>query len=281
MNKISQRIDIYMILFLLDVFCISSFVYFDLGNRTIISFIMLGFTFIIILIAYLRNLIWGLLISAFVIFFYASYQIYENVVLGKSVSSNTYVWMIGIPLSAFISGKLSECINSMQNMNRSLQNQHKELITIDKITGLSNVKGFYIDLEREMSKAKRHKNNLCLMMVKVNYYEEIYSILGEEKMKQIMKHISQCINESTRKEDSRYKLKKDILGILMTETDEKGAEVVKDRIKTAIEDLNVKIKEDYSNIKVDLKVGILEYSDEIKDSFTFKNLAEKELEYDV
>ncbi|NFL96459.1 diguanylate cyclase [Clostridium botulinum] len=281
MDRFSKNIDICIILLLLNFFCICSFIYFNLGKNIMLNFIMLGSLFMVTIVAYFRGIVEGFLFSAMIIFFYVTFIIYNNTIHRNPVELITYIWMVDIPLSAFISGKLSENINLIQSINTRLQKEYRDLITIDKTTGLSNLKGFYIDLDREMSKAKRHKLNLSLMIVKIQYYDELNAILGEKEMEEILKIISNVITLAIRGEDISYKLNKDTLAILMPSTNLQGAEVVKNRIKESISEKNLKIKQEDKNVNIDIKVGIVEYKNTIKEAFEFKELAEKELEYDV
>ncbi|APC84813.1 GGDEF domain-containing protein [Clostridium botulinum] len=281
MDRFSKNIDICIILLLLNLFCIYSFIYFNLGKNIMLNFIMLGSLFMVTIVAYFRGIVEGFLFSAMIIFFYVTFIIYNNTIHRNPVELITYIWMVDIPLSAFISGKLSENINLIQSINTRLQKEYRDLITIDKTTGLSNLKGFYIDLDREMSKAKRHELNLSLMIVKIQYYDELNAILGEKKMEEILKIISNVITLAIRGEDISYKLNKDTLAILMPSTNLQGAEVVKNRIKESISEENLKIKQEDKNVNIDIKVGIVEYKNTIKEAFEFKELAEKELEYDV
>ncbi|WP_434283923.1 GGDEF domain-containing protein [Clostridium botulinum] len=281
MDRFSKNIDICIILLLLNFFCIYSFIYFNLGKNIMLNFIMLGSLFMVTIVAYFRGIVEGFLFSAMIIFFYVTFIIYNNTIHRNPVELITYIWMVDIPLSAFISGKLSENINLIQSINTRLQKEYRDLITIDKTTGLSNLKGFYIDLDREMSKAKRHKLNLSLMIVKIQYYDELNAILGEKKMEEILKIISNVITLAIRGEDISYKLNKDTFAILMPSTNLQGAEVVKNRIKESISEENLKIKQEDKNVNIDIKVGIVEYKNTIKEAFEFKELAEKELEYDV
>lgn len=281
MNRFSKNIDIYIIILLLNFFCICSFIYFNLGKNIMLNFIMLGLLFTVTIVAYFRGIVEGFLFSAMIIFFYVTYIIYNNIIYRNPIELITYIWMVDIPLSAFISGRLSENINLIQNINTKLQKEYRDLITIDRTTGLSNLKGFYMDLDREMSKAKRHKLSLSLMIVKIQYYDELKVILGEKRMEEILKVISNVITLAIRGEDISYKLDKDILAVLMPSTNIQGAEVVKGRIKESISEENLKIKQEDKNVNLDIKIGIVEYENTIKEAFEFKELAEKELEYDV
>lgn len=281
MNKEAKNIDIFFLMLFLIVFLTTSFLYFNFAKSTLLDFIMLTLIFLVVIIAYFKDVVGGLLSSIVIIFFYASYILYSSIILGKTVEILTYFWMISIPLSGFIAGKLSVNINEMQSINNKLRMQYKELITIDKNTGLSNLKAFYMDLDRAISRVKRHDTTLSLMIIKVNYFQQLNSLLGESKMTVLMKEISKCVMDSTRNEDIRYKLSKDTLAILMEDTDIRGAEVVKERIKEKARELNLQEKEKSRSINIEVKIGAHQYNKSIENSFQFKELTERELEYDV
>ncbi|WP_138207368.1 GGDEF domain-containing protein [Haloimpatiens lingqiaonensis] len=169
----------------------------------------------------------------------------------------------------------------MQNINNKLRMQYKELITIDRTTGLGNIKGFYMDLDRAISRVKRHNINVSLMIIKISYFQQLNSLLGESKMVELLKGISKCVMDSTRNEDIRYKLSNDTLAILLEDTDIKGSEVVKERIKEKIKELSLQQKEKSKNVNIEVKIGVYQYNKDIENSFQFKELAERELEYDV
>ncbi|WP_027623061.1 GGDEF domain-containing protein [Clostridium lundense] len=281
MNGTARNIDIYFITLILDLFSILSFLYFNFHNSNILDLIMLGILFTLIITSYFMGIVFALISSSIVIFMYCSFILYRNVILSQTVIWSNYLWIIAIPLSSFISGRLSENINLLQNINKNLQKEYRELITIDQTTGLNNIKVFYRDINKEISRSQRYKNDLSLMIIKFEYYDELKRILGDKKLKEILKRITKCINSSTRHEDERYILSKDTLGVLMANTDIKGAEVVKERIKHEIENLNLHISEIGKNIHIDIKIGIVQYEDGINGAFELKKRAEKELEYDV
>ncbi len=79
-----------------------------------LNFIMLSLLFMVSIVAYFRGIVEGFLFSAIIIFFYVTYIIYNNIIYRNPIELITYIWMIDIPLSAFISGRLSENINLIQ-----------------------------------------------------------------------------------------------------------------------------------------------------------------------
>ena len=57
--------------------------------------------------------------------------------------------------------------------------------------------------------------------------------------------------------------------------------IVKNRIKERITELNLDLRSEKEYVNVDVKISMVEYRDEIRNSMEFKLLAEEELQYDV
>ncbi|QBD84489.1 GGDEF domain-containing protein [Clostridium tetani] len=281
MNKTIKKLDAYILLFLLDLFCILSFLFFNIDKNTIIDFIMLSVLFLILFISYFKRTVWSIISSAISIFGLGSYTLYNNLVYGIEVIINTYMWMGAIPITAVLLAKIGEYINILEDTNINLQQECENLVTIDKTTGLGNIKSFYMDLDKEISKSKRYEKPLSLMMIKLEFYDEIKALIGEIKMKELLKEIGKIITSFTRKEDISCKLGQDTLAILMPETDKNGAEVVKARIKETLKEINLNKNKENNHINLDIKIGILQYDKTVENAFEFKKIAEKELEYDV
>jgi len=282
MSAILRKIDSYLIGLFLEVFVVIAILMFNKeGNMEILNFIMLCITFFTVMITYTSGIVVGLILTSVIIFLYTSYIFYINLVMNIDISYISYVWMVSIPIIAFTSGKLSSNIFLLQETNKKLSQEYENLVTIDKQTGLGNRRLFYMNLDREMSKCKRHKNTCTLMLIKLPYYKEIKKIIGENKTNKLIKDIRDVIISSTRNEDERYTVENDTLAIIMPNTDINGADIVKSRIKDSINDLNLKLKQEKKYVNIDTKVAIVEYKEDIKTAIEFKVLVQEELQYDV
>lgn len=281
MNKISKKIDIYFMLIILISLIVVEFFFFYELDKNIINFIMVGCMFFVITISYFKGRVVGLLGSVLIVFSYSTYNAYNNFVLGKELSKEMYFWIIIIPAFAYMFGKFFSNINLIQNDNLRLREEYKDLVTVDRETGLNNLKAFYLDLDREISKSKRHDANFSIVLIKMPYYNEILKIVGEKKMNEIINKVTEEIEKRTRLEDVLYYLQENMLAVIMPYTDKKGAEVVKSKIKDKVEKLNLQIKDEGKNIDLDVRVVTMQYTKDIKNAFEFKEIAERDLEYEV
>ncbi|CEI73271.1 MULTISPECIES: diguanylate cyclase domain-containing protein [Romboutsia] len=282
MNRISKKIDGYFLGLILELFIITMLFVFDIKFQTQnLSFIMFCITFFTIIMTYTGGIIIGLIATSVSIFIYAAYIFYINLTKNVEITYMSYIWMIFMPIISYTTGKFTNSINNLQQSNLKLENEYKNLVTIHEDTGLFNIKAFYMNLEREMSKAKRHETQLSLMLINLPYYKEIKNILGEVKTNKLMKDISNIVVKSTRIEDERYTIENDTIAIIMPNTDEFGANIVKERIKTGIDELSLSLKNNKNYINIDTKIAAVEYKKNIKSPIEYKTYVQEELQYDV
>ena len=282
MNRISKKIDGYFLGLILELFIITMlFIFNSKFQIQSISFVMFCITFFNIMITYTGGIIVGLIATSIAIFIYAAYIFYISLNNGVEITYISYLWMIFMPIVSYTTGKFTNNINNLQKSNVKLEREYENLVTIHEDTGLLNVKAFYMNLEREISKAKRHKTELTLMLVKLPYYKETKKILGESKTNKLMKDISDVITKSTRIEDERYTIENDTIAIIMPNTGEDGANIVKERIKIGISDISLSLKNNKNYISIDTKIAAVEYKKDIKSPIEYKTYVQEELQYDV
>ncbi|MGO4932312.1 diguanylate cyclase domain-containing protein [Clostridium perfringens] len=245
------------------------------------DFILIGIMIVISFFAYLKGSIFSIISSIITIFIYASLNLYNNFVKLEEVSPNVYIWIIFIPIITITIGCFSTILNQIQEEYIKIKESHESLVTIDKRTGLSNLRGFYQDIGRGISKAKRRGYALTLMIITFPYFNEFKSILDPNSLKELEVDIADALSSSVRNEDITYKFGEDYFAALMEETDIKGAEVVKKRLKEKLQNISKRVKNKDESIMLEVKIGIAQYDENIKNAIEFKEIAERELEFDV
>ncbi|HAX72992.1 MAG TPA: GGDEF domain-containing protein [Firmicutes bacterium] len=282
MNKKVNSIEIYFICLFLEMFMmVAFFLFYSQTDFSLLNFIMLSSIFFLIMITYAGGMVVGLILTSVVIFSYATYIAYGHLFLGDEINMISYVWLLGTPIITFTVGKLSTYVVDLESQYTKLVATYENLVSIDEQTGLGNIKLFYRELGREISKSARHKTPCTLMLIKLPYFKEIKGILGDSQTTVLMKELSAVIIKSTRNEDERYTLENDLLAIIMPNTPFDGAAVVKERIKLGIDEISLKLREQEKHIDIDTKIATLEYSEQYKTALEFKTAVEEELQYDV
>ena len=281
MSRLGKMTDLCIMFFVINLFCINNFIMFFGKENFITSEIMILIVLAVMIVTYFAGLIPGIIISSISIFTYGSFIIYQSAILGQNVNLYSYIWILEILFTCGVSGIVKNNINNLQIENSKLRREFQELVTVDSVTGIDNVKAFYNEFSQCMSMSKRYKLPLCLMIIKITHYDEIERLIGEIKIKELLKYIGEGILSSSRHEDKLFALEsKDTFGLIMW-TNIENSEVVKSRIRENVNRFNLKTFARGVNVVIDLKMGVAEY---IKDGESIMDLvdkAKKELEYDV
>ena len=242
---------------------------------------MLSVLFALMLLSYFAGTIPALGAGIVILFFYGSAVLYKNVMQGMPVEAHSFMWLVFLPGFAFVMGVIGNGCHSLQTDNRRLQSMLGELATVDETTGLENTQAFYTEATQYIGLSKRHKLPLSLMLVRLVYYDDLKSIAGENGMKALLKNIARQLVLSTRVEDSCYRLEDGRTFGLLLFTDQDGMEVIRKRIRETIKEFNVEKGGKTLPVRIELKMGSAMCTEEIKDALSLKDLAEKDMEYDL
>ncbi|QJC51967.1 GGDEF domain-containing protein [Paenibacillus albicereus] len=244
--------------------------------------LLLSALFAVAVLSYLSGLMIALTASAVCIFFYGSYVMYGSVMQGKGIESQVYYWLVLLPLVAVLTAVIGSLIRSIQQENVRMRERYSDFVTIDETTGLENARVFYAVLSQFMSLSRRYELPLSVMLVRLDYYDDIRSIVGGEAMKDVVAWIGKRLGESTRSEDSSYILEDGRTFALLLLGDREGAQVVKSRIKESIYAYDLQKAAKAVTVRLELRVGVAAYDpSEPSDPLALRRAAEKDMEYDV
>lgn len=276
-----KRLELYiglvvlipLVLFFTAQYLDSSYAYYDYG-----LFFALG---VVIIFSVYYGVIPGLLLSGALIFIYGSIIFYQLILGYAQAWTLNYIWFGFYPISAFIGGNIHQLIERQNELLTRCETLTDKVVNIDDITGFGNARELLRDLDREMSRCKRFKYPLTLMIVQIQYFEELLSIYGDVGGSKLLKDLSLVIDKALRIEDLRFRLEDDLFALVLPHTSPEDSIVVKQRILKNLEDMSIADDSSLNRYKVEIKVGACEYNKEIPNPMAFKALALKELEYDV
>lgn len=276
-NDLFKKLDIYFLLTIIFIFSLITLIFFINIELNFTLYCKAGILIIVMLISYFTSVVGSLITSLVIIFIYGSYYLFNNIVYQQSIEMKDYIWIIIYPLTAFLFSRFSEIITSIRDEQTKTKKSLTELVTLDDITGFSNSRKFYIDLEEEISRAKRYNSTFSIMLIKIVYYQEIAAIHGRVYVKNIIKRIAQNIDKNLRLEDRKYRLEDDLFAIILPNTKSEGAELLMKRLKPAISTISIEEK----THQIDIQIAFKEYDESIESSLKFKKLVEEELQYDI
>jgi diguanylate cyclase (GGDEF)-like protein len=283
MKSTKRQIDGGIILILIIFAVLVTFIFIEYQQLPIEIYFLFTLNTLLIVFAYSLGLVAGLIGSMAAVFGYGTYLVYGAVVKGLMMEVNyqQVMWLFLFPLSSYISGRLSLAIKETIEKSEKYIKDMEELVLLDKETGFSNSKKFYLDLSEEISKSKRYGTPLSIMLIKLQYFDELRSIYGNEVCSNAVINISRKIAELSRDIDKKARLEADKFALILSNTDEKGALVLKERLVKFLENLEISDGEGRRKLNLSFKIGIAQLEDKEEDAIAFKERAERELEYDV
>jgi diguanylate cyclase (GGDEF)-like protein len=277
MKRTHIYLDVYFLLLIMELFSLATMLLINMKELTLVEYLLFGLCFLIVIIAYFTSLIMALTVSMFGIFLLGSLAVYQSI-FGGIVIPNSYSWLIILPLTAFIAGRFSVFLSELKSSLFQLEDQVQLLVMIDENTGFYGEKAFYRDLEEEMSLAKRHRFDLPLMLLEIQYLEELIRMYGRKKADEIIKVFSDQLRIASRLGDKRYRINEKQFAMIMPYTDSSGGDIVRERLRSTLSSIRINDKESY---QLSMKISIVLYNDAFPNPLAFKRAAEKELEFDL
>ncbi len=245
------------------------------------SYIMLTFLWVSTLVSILFGRIQGMLFSIIIVLIYAAFVFYQGMLGIDTIIPMNYVWIISFPLLSFLAGYIGESIQEILEKYNKYKDLQDMLVTKDELTGLGNAKEFYQNLKVEMSLARRHKRDITIVIIEVQYFDELLAIYGKGSYTRIFDVITSILKKITRTEDTIYRISEKTFALLLPQTPLEGAEVVKRKIKDSLSEINTYTDKRFEEMHIEVRVGLASLDDSIKSEFEFKKKAEKEVEFDV
>ncbi len=93
----------------------------------------------------------------------------------------------------------------------------------DSLTGLPNGRSLTEILERESSRAKRHKRPMSMLMIDIDHFKKYNDTYGHEQGNEALKYLAGILKNSIRKEDVAVRYGGEEFVVLLIESDVGGA----------------------------------------------------------
>ena len=275
--------DLGLVLFLISIGALAITVGNAAKEEQIEFVVMLMATFLAVLLAGFKLNSLSVVAVGFSTVAYTAYKLFFLYAYSEPISSLCYVW-ITVPFVSVGAMQLFIYGNRQTELeNDVLREQVEELVLINPLTGLYNLRSLYIDLKKQIAYAQRKDTKICLMIVKLRYEQELKSVLSRRHYEGMIQKLAEIIVDAVRLEDRTYSIdNQGSVGIILT-CDQEGSEYVKKRIRSRVEDPAAFKGIADAAIRVEIKIACLEYQEETYegDLITFKQKVESELQYDV
>lgn len=245
--------------------------------------IMLMGTFFAILLAGFKLTGISVVAGAFEILLYTAYKLFSFFTYSKEIEPVCYVWVILPLLSVGAMAAFTYGSHQTELENDVLKEQVEELVLVNSLTGLYNLRSLYIDLQKQVAYSERNHMIVSLMIVKLRFGEELKRVLSRRNYEALIQRMTVIITDAVRLEDRTYSLDNDgMVGVILT-CDQENSKFVRDRIRANLEKKDAFAGIVERAIRVEAKIACLEYDEEKygSDMILFKQKVENELQYDV
>jgi diguanylate cyclase (GGDEF)-like protein len=142
-----------------------------------------------------------------------------------------------IKLRAQAEAELRLARDALESANHTLARQAMS----DGLTGLANRRQFDVTLGNEFSRAMRHQDTLAFIMIDVDYFKQYNDMYGHSAGDEVLRAVSKLIRALTPKRpgDLTARYGGEEVGILLPNTDLAGAQAVAERIREAVQNLQM------------------------------------------
>ena len=138
-------------------------------------------------------------------------------------------------------------------------NKAKLLSETDDLTGLYNMRGFSIVLDRAFGQSVRYSRPLSILMIDSDNLKAVNDTYGHEAGNELLRLISQCVKRELRTTDVVARYGGDEFAALLPDTHNVGAQEVAERIRASIAGTPLQMRGD--DVPITVSVGVATYPD--------------------
>lgn len=133
----------------------------------------------------------------------------------------------------------------------------------DGLTGLYNHDYFQSMLGQEMLQSQRQLRNLSLVLIDIDHFKKFNDQWGHQIGDRVLKEVAKTIRETCRKSDIVARYGGEEMAVILPETAPDMAVMVSERIRKAVENLQLPHEEQV--LKVTISIGVSSLSEDVKE----------------
>lgn len=149
--------------------------------------------------------------------------------------------VLGAKLRAML--RIVDMRRSLVSVSRRLDRANRELRRLssqDGLTGISNRRHFDEVFSREWRRAARNRKTISLVMCDVDFFKQYNDVYGHQAGDECLIHVARCLSKQARRPgDSVMRYGGEEFAVLLPETDGRGAGLLAEKIRSAVEALAI------------------------------------------
>jgi len=120
--------------------------------------------------------------------------------------------------------------NELSTIKRALEEQ----VSTDPLTGIRNRRGFMMDCQREISRCRRYKRPVSVIVMDIDHFKQINDEHGHQSGDEALRVFSEVCQSSTRETDVLGRLGGEEFGLLLPETGHTDGLMLANRIRNRV-----------------------------------------------
>jgi diguanylate cyclase (GGDEF)-like protein len=146
--------------------------------------------------------------------------------------------------------------------NARLYEKTLELSQVDSLTGLANRRHLMERLKQERDRAERYHTSLSVIILDLDAFKSFNDTYGHLQGDELLKAFSSMIRGLSRSADIAGRYGGEEFCVVLPNTSVKGAVVIAERIRKAMEDLRIPVGEDRPPVGRTVSIGVAEFTGE-------------------
>lgn len=157
----------------------------------------------------------------------------------------------GVALISIVIGLIARLSRKLTTAYQTIE----QMAITDELTRIYNRRYFHIRLDQEVSRSKRYRHPISLVMLDIDYFKMVNDRYGHQVGDGVLTRVAAIVKEATRKADVVSRYGGEEITVILPETNNENAVLCAEKIRAAIE------KEDFEQMpghffKVTVSLGI-------------------------
>lgn len=132
----------------------------------------------------------------------------------------------------------------------------QQVASVDTLTGLSNERSFSEHLAKDLSFVARHNNDIALMMVEVDNFNELFLKIGRKGADSLIQQVARVLLKNVRKEDGVGRMGLARFAVSLPTAGAEGATRLAERICQSVSSFKAKLRGEVLEISVSVGVYV-------------------------
>jgi diguanylate cyclase (GGDEF)-like protein len=149
--------------------------------------------------------------------------------------------------------------------NADLHETVQRQAVTDELTGLANVRELHTTLDRELERSRRFSSTLGLLMIDIDDFKRVNDEYGHQQGDEVLASVAAVLRAHSRDIDEPSRYGGEELAVVLPQTDVQGAEQLAERMREAIEELEIPRVDGSGNLRVTASFGAASFPDSAAD----------------